>query len=101
MRIYYLSGRISDSSPEQQALNILKFYEVERDLVARGFNVFNPAKLEVVGGKWEYYLARDLKFIIENKPFIYLIDEHWHTSLGARLEVEVARLYGLTIISPM
>lgn len=99
--IYYLSGKISDVSREKEILNMQVFNQTEKDLVARGFEVFNPATLEVDGGTWEWYLARDLKWILDNRPIIYLIDGNWRESKGARLEVEFARLLGLHVISQL
>ena len=99
--LYYLSGKITDVSREQEKLNMQRFFDVEADLLNRGFTVFNPARLEVDGAPWEYYLSRDLKWIIDNKPMIYLIDRNWIESKGARLEVEWARLLHLQVIGPM
>lgn len=98
---YYLSGKITDVTRELERANMQKFYEVERELIARGFDVFNPARLEEYGMTWEQYLARDLKWIYENRPMLYLIDDTWHQSRGARLEVEFARLLGLSIVEPL
>lgn len=99
--IYYLSGKITDVTREKELLNMQVFNQTEKDLVARGFDVFNPAKLEVNGGTWEYYLSRDLLWIYENKPIIYLISNDWQESRGARLEVEWAKMLGLQIVSPL
>jgi len=101
MSLIYLSGKITDSTREQELLNMAKFFEVEDDLTKRGFNVFNPARLELENATWEYYLARDLKYIMEHKPMIYLIHRNWVTSRGARLEVELARLLNLQIVGPL
>lgn len=101
MSLLYLSGKISDTTREKELLNMQKFFEVETELVGRGFKVFNPARLEVEGAPWEYYLARDLKWIIDNKPMIYLIDRNWVDSKGARLEVEFAKVLHLQVIGPL
>ena len=97
---YYLSGKITDSSPEQQALNMEVFFLVERELIARGFDVFNPARLEVEGKSWEWYLARDMKWIYENRPALYMLPG-WQESRGARLEYELAKLLNLQVAEPM
>lgn len=74
-----------------------KFMVAEAELLAQGHEVFNPAKLEVVGGApWEWYLARDLKHICEERPSLYML-KGWEDSLGARLEKEFATLLGLPI----
>ena len=99
--LYYLSGKITDTTREKELLNMQRFFDVEADLLKRGFAVFNPARLEVEDAPWEYYLARDLKYILEHKPLIYLISRDWVTSRGAMLEVEMARLLNLPIIGPL
>lgn len=76
------------------------FYLVERELTARGFDVFNPARLEVEGKTWEWYLARDMKWIYENKPALYMLPG-WQESRGARLEYELAKLLNLQVAEPL
>lgn len=61
-----------------------------------GEDVFNPAELETDGWAWEKYLARDLLWITENQPMLYMTIG-WQESLGARLEHEMALLLGLKI----
>ena len=99
--MYYLSGKITDVSRELEQANLQKFHDLERELVARGFEVFNPAKFEAKGMKWEDYLAKDLIWLFENRPMIYLVDEHWIESRGARLEVALAHRLGLSVISSL
>ena len=98
--LYYLSGKITAPTREQELENMQLFHDTEVELVRRGIDVFNPAKLETLGKSWEWYLARDLKWIYENRPMIYLL-ENWYESKGARLEVEFARLLGLHVLYPM
>lgn len=95
--LYYISGKITAPTREQELLNIEVFYLVERELIARGFEVFNPARLEVDGKPWEWYLARDLKWINDNKPALYMLPG-WQDSRGARLEYEYARMLNLCIV---
>jgi len=97
---YYLSGKITDVTRELEKANLQKFHDLEKELVARGFDVFNPASLEQDGMTWEQYLSRDLLWIIENRPMLYLM-EGWQDSRGARLEVAMARLIGLSTIEPL
>jgi len=97
---YYLSGKITDVTRELEKANLQKFHDLEKELVARGFDVFNPAKLEQDGMTWEQYLSRDLLWIYDNRPMLYLM-EGWQDSRGARLEVEFAKLLGLSIIEPI
>lgn len=98
--MFYLSGKITDVSKEKEKVNIQNFFNVEKELVGRGFEVFNPASLEEEGRSWEWYLARDLKWINDNRPTLYMLPG-WEVSRGARLEVEYARLIGLRIVYPI
>lgn len=76
------------------------FFLVERELIARGFDVFNPARMEVDGKPWEWYLARDMKWIYENRPALYMLPG-WQESRGARLEYELAKLLHLPVAEPL
>lgn len=98
--LYYISGKITDVSREKELENKQMFYQAENDLVARGFEVFNPAKLDELGRSWEWYLARDLKWIYENKPALYMLPG-WQESRGARLERQLALLLHLPIVEPV
>ena len=92
----YISGKISNLDPYIERQNLKRFFEVEKKLNKLGFRTFNPAKLEKEGGTWEYYLAKDLRWIVENKPSLYVM-RGWEDSTGSRLEVELAKQMGLTI----
>jgi len=98
--MYYLSGKITAPTRGEELANLKKFYELESELASRGIEVFNPAKLEEDGRSWEWYLARDLKWINDHRPTLYMM-EGWEESRGARLEVEFARLLGLQILYPI
>lgn len=95
--IYYISGKISDDTHELKLKNLALFNTVEKELLEKGYKVFNPAKLETEGMTWEHYLANDLKWIYENRPTLYLL-HNWQESKGALLEVEFAKLLGLDIV---
>jgi len=96
--VIYISGKITDISREHELLNMTLFNIVEEKLKAQGYEVFNPASLEVEGGTWEYYLSRDLLWIVQNKPDLYLL-ANWQESKGARLEVAMAELLGLRVLN--
>jgi hypothetical protein len=96
--VIYISGKISDISRERELLNMTLFNIVEEKLKEQGYEVFNPASLEVDGGTWEYYLSRDLLWIVNNRPDLYLL-ANWQESKGARLEVAMAELLGLKILN--
>lgn len=98
----YLSGSISHGGTATEAeiqANLLLFYKAEELFVSNGHkieDIFNPARLEEAGKRWEEYLARDLTWIFENKPMLYMLKD-WEKSLGAKLEHAVAELWGLEI----
>ena len=94
----YISGAITAPTRAEELLNMQLFFDAEEVLKEQGYEVFNPATLEVDGGTWEYYLARDILWIIENKPDIFLLP-NWEKSKGARLEVAVAELLKLHILN--
>jgi hypothetical protein len=94
--VTYISGPISSDDPEIQKKNLARFYEVERILSDRGDKCFNPARLEEDHRSWEYYLARDLTWIIRSYPDMYMM-KGWQNSRGARLEHEVALYLNLKI----
>lgn len=98
---YYLSGKITDVTRALELANLQKFHDLEKELVARGFDVFNPAKLETNGMQWHDYLARDLLWIHTHQEnlMLYLL-EGWEQSQGARLEVAYARLLKIPICEP-
>lgn len=100
LQMYYLSGKITAPTREEELANLKKFYDVEHQLASRGIEVFNPAKLEQDGKSWEWYLARDLKWINDYRPTLYMM-EGWQESRGARLELAFAQLLGLNIIYPI
>lgn len=95
----YISGQITSEDKVIQKLNIIRFFEVEKELRAQGRTVFNPARAEFENPDWtEYnqYLAHDLIYIIENKPDMYML-RGWKFSKGALLEHEVALQLSLKI----
>lgn len=95
--IYYISGKITNGESEQP--NFKYFFEAEELLWKREdcTTVFNPAKLEEKEyATWEHYLARDVKYIIDNRPTLYMLP-NWEESKGARLEHELAKLLDLPI----
>lgn len=97
MKTYYISGKITPTLGETQAINMAKFFAAEDLLVSQGHSVFNPARLEVDGGAtWEWYLARDLKYIYEEQPTLFMLTG-WEASKGARLEKAFADLLELPV----
>ena len=92
----YLSGAISNSDKKIQDENVRRFFEVEDKLVGKGHDIVNPARLEEPGYTWEDYLARDLAFICEYKPELYML-KGWEESKGARLEMAMAHYLHLPV----
>lgn len=92
----YISGKITDKTVAREEKNIRRFAEKATELEAAGYEVHNPAAFTEEGWTWEQFLARDLKFIFDHKPDLYVLS-NWEDSLGARLEVECAKLLGLSI----
>jgi len=97
MKLYYISGKITDVSREKERENLEKFNIKDKELRSQGHVVFNPASHEVEGTTWEQYLAFDIIFIVNNKPTLYMM-KGWEESRGARLEHETALLLNLDII---
>jgi hypothetical protein len=93
----YISGKITASDPKKQLANLRKFDEKEKELKDVWKEIFNPAKLETSEETpWEVYLARDLKWIYDNRPDMYFM-KGWEQSKGARLEKQFAKLLGLNM----
>ena len=90
---YYISGKMSDGDSEETTFE--GFYEAEELLVGQGHEVFNPAELDSEGG-WEECLARDLLWMVDNLPIMYML-VGWEGSRGAKLEYEMALQLGLEI----
>jgi hypothetical protein len=95
--IVYLSGKISDPSPEKQKENLKKFFKKAEELKGMWEEIVNPAEWETSEvTPWEVYLARDLQYIFENKPDIFML-KNWEDSKGAKLERALGKLLGLSI----
>lgn len=92
----YISGKITDTTLQREKENIARFSEVSALLRDQGHEVHNPADFVVEDYSWEQYLARDLKWIQDNKPSMYMM-LGWEDSQGARLEWEFAKLLDLVI----
>jgi hypothetical protein len=95
----YISGAITNSDKIIQKLNVVKFFEVEKELKKLGRPIFNPARTEFEKPEWTEYnqfLAYDLIYIITHKPDMYMMDG-WEDSKGALLELEIAKQLCLDI----
>lgn len=95
--IVYLSGKITDTVPAKQKANMQKFFDKAEELKGMWKEIVNPAEWESNDKlTWEIYLARDLKYIFENKPDLFML-KNWQESKGAKLERALAVTLGLSI----
>jgi hypothetical protein len=91
----YLSGSLTSGGTKP--IDASAFNEAERKFKAEGYEVFNPASMEQKDPRpWEWYLSRDLLWIYEHQPVMYML-KGWETSVGARLEWQFAKRMGLRI----
>lgn len=86
----YLAGKISDSTPEKEAINKMVFYDTETWLSELGVEVYNPIRYEPREQSWERYLAEDLQVLYSDKITGICMLKGWRDSAGARLEYEAA-----------
>ena len=91
----YLSGSISNGGTKAPSFE--GFFEAEARLKEEGFEVLNPARWEQEEKEWSWYLARDLKVILDRKPVMYML-KGWELSQGARLEKAWAELLKLDVV---
>ncbi|WP_086846967.1 DUF4406 domain-containing protein [Amycolatopsis kentuckyensis] len=90
--LLYVSGQMSNM-PEH---NFPAFFEAERQLVAAGYEVLNPAQQGIIDGwEWKDYLKHDLQDVLKADGIATL--RGWRKSRGARLEVHVGTQLGLTV----
>lgn len=93
----YISGKITDTNKQKQRDNLDLFNKKEVELMNIWPNVFNPATMETKEDTpWEVYLARDLAWIAQNKPDLFML-KNWENSKGAKLERQFAKVLGLNI----
>jgi len=86
----YIAGAISDTNPEQEIANKLRFFKKAqelRELMGKG-TVYNPAEDEEGDETWEFYLAKDLHVIFSGRITGAYMMVGWEDSLGAKLEHE-------------
>ncbi len=104
-RVYYVSGKITDTTTERVKANLAFFFVKAEELRALGHEVFNPADHEkeeehsylgANDGVWERYMAIDIVFIVMHRPVMYMLIA-WQSSRGARLEHALAQRLGLEI----
>ena len=87
-------------------MNYPAFVDAERRLVEHGFTVLNPIANESLReandaqrwATWSWYMRQSLKQIAETDHIAVL--PGWQDSVGARLEVQIARALGM-IVRPL
>lgn len=100
----YLSGALTSYAPRQvdkereEQENLRIFAEKVAMLRALGLHVYSPCEDELRGKTWEQYLAKDIKFIYDNRPEKFFFMKGWEKSKGARLEHEIAKNMGAKLI---
>jgi hypothetical protein len=77
--------------------NYPAFYAAAANLRELGYSVVNPAELDEGNQtrEWEYYLRRDLAFVIRAEQVVVL--PGWEKSKGARLEAHLAQALGTPV----
>lgn len=90
----YISGKIS-GLPHSVALK--NFTNAEKSLRNAGFiKVINPMTINRGQLSWAQYMIEDLKILMTCSSIAILPD--YHTSVGAKIELEFARKIGLHVI---
>lgn len=89
----YIAGPMT-GLPEH---NFPAFNGAERQLVAAGYPVLNPATLGAgeEGRAWAWYAKRALRMALRSDALAVL--DGWEASLGAVLEVHVAETLGMPV----
>lgn len=98
----YLSGPMSGMVDH----NFPAFFEAEKALKKRGFEVINPASFRepknidklTIQERWKAYMRRDFKEIFTNFPDAIVVLDGWRNSQGAMLEVGVLKELGVDIL---
>lgn len=89
----YISGLISGDEKHAEKL----FQQKETELLAQGFEVVNPFKLDHNHDKrWDQYLKVDIKALMDC-DLIYMLNS-WRMSKGAKLEHELAMKLGFGLV---
>ena len=94
----YLAGPITARTKYGWLKNLRRFTEKAHELRSMGFTVYSPPESEPPSRKWEYYIAKDLTWMIENKPKAIYLMRGWRKSSGARLEQAMAKRLKMEII---
>ena len=86
-------------------LNFPRFLEAAKTLRDMGFTVFNPAEHDMMEGldpskdepkELKHYMVHDLPEVCKADMLVVL--DGWETSVGACLEIHVAKTCGITVV---
>lgn len=89
----YISGPMTGIAKH----NFPAFNDAAVKLIARGYEVCNPAdKGEIDGWEWEDYLRHDIALLVECDA-IYMLPG-WESSKGAKLERFIADQLKMTVV---
>lgn len=93
IKIIYISGKISGIENEAPKL----FNDAENLLKEQGFEVVNPMTINHEHDKsWLSYMKEDVKAMMDCDS-IYMLN-NWKQSKGAKVERDIARQLGFTIL---
>lgn len=89
--IVYISGPMT-GYPE---FNYPAFLDAERELMALGHSILNPAR-HPKQATWADYMRLDTADVVRAEGVAVL--PGWEASRGARLEVDIAHALGMTVL---
>ena len=78
--------------------NIMRFFRKASELRQLGHEIYCPPEKEPPNRTWTFYLAHDIRGLIEFNPDALYIMTGWENSKGANLELEWATQNNIKII---
>ena len=89
----YIAGKVTG---ENLGKVFVKFNVTEAILIKRGHEVINPMRITSQRWSWEQCMKACINQLITCNA-IYMLKD-WNDSRGAKIEHELAKIYGLKII---
>lgn len=80
----YISGPMSNLDD----YNRPAFFAAEVELLAAGFEVCNPARVEIPGGEWEDFMREDIAMLVTCDAIVVL--DGFENSRGSFVEMRMA-----------
>lgn len=90
-KVVYISGPMSG----YENLNFPAFYEAEDKLLAMGYDVISPARIEQPVKTWESCMRHDIAEMMNADAVVTL--PGWRQSKGAQIEVALAKQLGMEV----